>query len=202
MPGEISADLRDDERKAIDSLKDSAEAYERENSRLRRTAAEIETALLEYLADAEWQPSRSLIERIRRDVARMYRELGQYETCLSYLKQYVDGLRTTPGLDSSAIERLVRAHVEQPIYDVTFRDRLVSDVLALQAHGEKMRMSTFTLDAYKGWTYDQLKRRCLELVHITMHKDVVIAVLAKHGIENLNETDRKEVERICSQWDD
>lgn len=63
-------------------------------------------------------------------------------------------------------------------------------------------MSTFTLDAYKGWTEDALKRRCRELVRVTMHKDVIIAVLAKYGPEALTAEDSKEVERIASRWED
>lgn len=33
-------------------------------------------------------------------------------------------------------------------------------------------MGTFTLDAYKDWTVDDLKKRCRELVRINMHKDM------------------------------
>lgn len=58
------------------------------------------------------------------------------------------------------------------------------------------------LDAYKGWTDEALKRRCMELVRIAMRKDIIIAVMAKWGPEALSVEDQKEVERISSQWED
>lgn len=61
---------------------------------------------------------------------------------------------------------------------------------------------SFTLDAYKGWTEDALKRRCRELVRLSMHKDVIIAVLAKYGYDELSTVDQKEVDQITSQWED
>jgi hypothetical protein len=63
-------------------------------------------------------------------------------------------------------------------------------------------MNTFTIDAYKGYSEAELKRRCRELCRVNMHKDIIIAVLAKHGFDNLNDADKEEVKRICSQWDD
>lgn len=63
-------------------------------------------------------------------------------------------------------------------------------------------MTTFTFDAYKGWPEAKLKARCRQLVRIAMRKDIIIAVLATEGIDGLTAEDRKEVERICSQWDD
>lgn len=63
-------------------------------------------------------------------------------------------------------------------------------------------MSTFTIDAYKGWTEEQLKRRCLELVRAVAHKDVIIAVLAKGSMNDLHEVDREEVSRILASWED
>ena len=63
-------------------------------------------------------------------------------------------------------------------------------------------MADFRLDAYKGWTEDALRRRCRELVRVTMHRDIVIAVLAKYGPEALSIEDTKLVERICSAWED
>lgn len=55
--------------------------------------------------------------------------MSRYEECRRYLQAYVDNLRATPGLNPSAVENLVRAHVEQPAYDRTFRERLIRDVL-------------------------------------------------------------------------
>ena len=63
-------------------------------------------------------------------------------------------------------------------------------------------MSTFNLDAYKDWSVDKLKKRCRELCRVSMHKDVLIAVLWKYGIDELSPADRMEVDRICSQWED
>lgn len=56
--------------------------------------------------------------------------MTRYEECRNRLQTYVDHLRATPLLNSSAIENLVRSHVERPGYDVTFRDQLVRDALA------------------------------------------------------------------------
>lgn len=58
------------------------------------------------------------------------------------------------------------------------------------------------LDIYKGWSEDALKRRCLHFVRSIARKDVIIAVLARYGVDELSADDRKEVERICAQWDD
>jgi hypothetical protein len=55
--------------------------------------------------------------------------MTRYEECRLHLQNYLDWLRKSPTLNPSAIETLVRAHVEQPAYDVTFRDQLVRDVL-------------------------------------------------------------------------
>lgn len=55
--------------------------------------------------------------------------MTRYEECLSNLRAYVAGLHQSPGLNHSAIENLVRAHVQQPAYDVTFREQLVIDGL-------------------------------------------------------------------------
>lgn len=37
------------------------------------------------------------------------------------------------------------------------------------------------LDAYPGWTADQLRRRCVELVSIAMKKDMLICSLVEFG---------------------
>lgn len=58
--------------------------------------------------------------------------MTRYEECRQHLQAYLDDLRAAPGLNPSAIENLVRAHVEQPAYDVTFREQLVRDVLGLK----------------------------------------------------------------------
>lgn len=55
--------------------------------------------------------------------------MTRYEECRRHLQSYLDGLRAAPRLNPSAIETLVRAHVQQPGYDVTFREALVRDVL-------------------------------------------------------------------------
>jgi hypothetical protein len=62
--------------------------------------------------------------------------MTRYEECRRHLQSYLDDLRKAPRLNPSAIENLVRAHVEQPAYDVTFRDALVRDVLGLDSVGQ------------------------------------------------------------------
>lgn len=57
--------------------------------------------------------------------------MTRYEECRKHLQSYVDQLRASPGLNPSAVEGLVRAHVQQPAYDVTFRETLVADVLGV-----------------------------------------------------------------------
>jgi hypothetical protein len=67
--------------------------------------------------------------------------MTRYEDCRRHLQAYLDGLRASPKLNPSSIETLVRAHVEQPAYDQTFREQLVRDVLQI---GE-------TKDAFDQW---------------------------------------------------
>ena len=57
------------------------------------------------------------------------------------------------------------------------------------------------LDAYKGWSIDQLKKRCRELCRVSMRRDMIIAVLATEGIDGLNLEDQETVKRILSQYD-
>ena len=51
--------------------------------------------------------------------------MTRYEECLQHVMEYVRSLRCNP----SAVEGLVRSFVEQPAYDVTFREQLVRDAL-------------------------------------------------------------------------
>lgn len=55
--------------------------------------------------------------------------MTRYQECLRHVRAYVESLKSTPGLNASAIEGLVEAHVCQPAYDVTFRRQLVRDAL-------------------------------------------------------------------------
>lgn len=61
--------------------------------------------------------------------------MTRYEDCLHAVKGYVRNLRETR-TNESAIEGLVRSYVDQPAYDITFRESLVRDALAL-SNGER-----------------------------------------------------------------
>lgn len=54
--------------------------------------------------------------------------MTRYEECLRHVKARVDELRSST-VNPSAIEGLIRSYVEQPAFDVTFRDQLVKDAL-------------------------------------------------------------------------
>jgi hypothetical protein len=60
--------------------------------------------------------------------------MTRYDECLWRVKAYVHGLRFC---NPSTVEGLVRSFVEQPAYEVTFRERLVRDALAAE-RGEEM----------------------------------------------------------------
>lgn len=55
--------------------------------------------------------------------------MTRYEECLRRVQAYRDGLRVAPRLNPAAVEGLLRSYVDQPAYDVSFRDQLVRDVL-------------------------------------------------------------------------
>jgi hypothetical protein len=55
--------------------------------------------------------------------------MTRYEECLRRVRAHVERLRSS-GTNPSAIEGLVRSYVEQPGYDITFRERLVQDAHA------------------------------------------------------------------------
>lgn len=55
--------------------------------------------------------------------------MTRYEECLAHVRQHVADLHKYPRLNPSAIEGLVRSYVQQPAFDVTFRERLIEDAL-------------------------------------------------------------------------
>jgi hypothetical protein len=55
--------------------------------------------------------------------------MTRYEECLRRVRAHVERLRSS-STNPSAIEGIVRSYVEQPGYDITFRERLVQDALA------------------------------------------------------------------------
>ena len=61
-------------------------------------------------------------------------------------------------------------------------------------------MATFTIDAYKGWTMSQLKRRCRELCRASMSDDMIILTLADGGTLSPEQLER--VNRIKQAYED
>ncbi|MCW2228058.1 hypothetical protein [Bradyrhizobium elkanii] len=63
--------------------------------------------------------------------------------------------------------------------------------------------NAFVLDAYKGWTEAQLKRRCCELVSLAIKKDLLICAMVDFGgVDGLPSYQRDEVKRIWSTYCD
>jgi hypothetical protein len=62
---------------------------------------------------------------------------------------------------------------------------------------------TFTIEAYKGWTEAQLKRRCRELVSACTGKDMLICALVDFGgIDKLPRFHQDQVKRIWNAYCD
>lgn len=64
-------------------------------------------------------------------------------------------------------------------------------------------MSKFVLDAYKGWSSDQLKQRCRELVSVGISKDMLICQLVQFGsVDAMPKVFGDEVRRIVAAYCD
>jgi hypothetical protein len=61
--------------------------------------------------------------------------MTRYEKCLHSVRAYVRGLQC----NSSAVEGLVRSYVEQPGFDVTFREQLIRDALTEKANDRTIK---------------------------------------------------------------
>ena len=61
-------------------------------------------------------------------------------------------------------------------------------------------MATITIDAYKGWTVAQLKRRCRELCRAVSNDEMIILKLAHGG--TLSPVERERVSRLKQAYEE
>ena len=63
------------------------------------------------------------------------------------------------------------------------------------------RMVSFEIDAYKGWTEDQLRKRCVELVRANVGKDMLICVLRQHdNFDDVPQFYKDQIDRIVATY--
>lgn len=63
-------------------------------------------------------------------------------------------------------------------------------------------MTTFTFDAYDGWTEERLKQRCRDLCRANMRKDMIILGMVDLGLSGLSGEGRAEVIRLQEAYSD
>jgi hypothetical protein len=61
-------------------------------------------------------------------------------------------------------------------------------------------VSTFSIEPFKNLTPDELRQKCRALVRENIHKDQLVCMLAKSGLDGMPNVFADEVRQIVSEY--